>query len=211
LAFSQNRSKILIFLDGKSMNIKINKIVNFLFEVGTLRKVARAHRQILLTNDFTDNISSHSFRVVYIGYFLAKLEKSDSEKVVLMCLMHDLPEARSNDQNWVHKKYVKVFEEEIIKDQLANVPEEKELIELAREYAERKTKEARLTKDADLIDQIMLLREYEWVGNKEAEIWLEGKEQEKRLFSKSAKKLAKEIYTQKPGSWWNNIWTAKRR
>lgn len=26
-----------------------------------------------------------------------------------MCLAHDIAEVRSNDQNWVHKKYVKVF------------------------------------------------------------------------------------------------------
>ena len=60
--------------------------------------------------------------------------------------------------------------------------------ELAKEYIERKTKEAKLAKDADLIDQILLLREYEWMGNKEA---------------------TKGIYTQKPSSWWNKIWTSE--
>lgn len=190
---------------------KDNNLVKFFFEVGSLRKVARAHRQTLLTNDLTDNISTHSYRVAFIGYVLAKLEKVNSAKVLLMCLTHDLPEARSNDQNWVHKKYVKVFEGEIIKDQFSGLPGEHELLQLANEYSERKTKEAKLAKDADLLDQILLLREYEWDGNKEASLWLKSKEQEKRLFSKSAKKLAKDIYTQKPSSWWNKIWTADTR
>ncbi|KKQ85205.1 MAG: hypothetical protein UT08_C0009G0039 [Candidatus Woesebacteria bacterium GW2011_GWB1_38_8] len=193
------------------MNNKIHKIVNFLFEVGTLRKVTRSHRQALLTNDLTDNISSHSYRVSYIGYFLAKMEKADTSKVMLMCLLHDLSESRSGDQNWIHKKYIKVFEEEILKDQLDSVPGANELINVVREYSERNSLEAKLAKDADLIDQILLLREYEWVGNKEAAIWLKGQEQEKRLFSKSAKKLATEIYIQKPSSWRNKVWTAERR
>ncbi len=193
------------------MNQKTDMLVNFLFEVGTLRKIARSHRQALLTNDLTDNISSHSFRVAFIGYFLAKMEKADSSKVMLMCLLHDVPESRSGDQNWIHKKYVKVFEDEILKDQVDSIPGSDELIAITSEYGERKSLESKLAKDADLLDQIMLLREYEWVGNKEAELWLKGKEQEKRLFSKSAKAISKEIYAQKPSSWWNKNWTADRR
>ncbi len=188
-----------------------DKIIDFFFEVGSLRKVIRSHRQTLLTDDLTDNISSHSYRVTMIGWILAKMEKADLSKVLQMCLLHDLPESRSGDQNWVNKKYLKVYEEEIIKDQFTFLPDKKDFEEIAKEYSERKTLEARVTKDADLLDQIMLLREYEWLGNQEAAIWLKGKEQEKRLFTESAKKLAKIIYTQKPSSWWNKIWTAERR
>jgi len=191
--------------------VQADKIIDFFFEVGSLRKVIRSHRQTFLTDDLTDNISSHSYRVTIIGWILAKMEKADLSKVLQMCLLHDLPEARSGDQNWVNKKYLKVYEEEIIKDQFNFLPDKKDFEEIAKEYAERKSLEARVTKDADLLDQIMLLREYEWLGNQEAAIWLKGREQEKRLSTKSAKKLAKIIYTQKPSSWWNKIWTAERR
>jgi len=71
--------------------------------------------------------------------------------------------------------------------------------------------EAKIAKDADLLDQILLLKEHEWVGNKEASLWLKGGEQERRLYSESAKRLAKDIYKQKPSDWWKNIWTAERR
>lgn len=190
---------------------QIENTVRFFFELGTLRKVARAHRQVLLTNDLTDNISTHSFRCAFIGYFLAKMEKVDSGKVMLMCLLHDVPESRSGDQNWIHKKYVKVFEDEILKDQLDSIPGSDELLTIVKEYGERKSLEAKLAKDADLLDQILLLREYEWTGNKEALAWLSDNEQVKRLSNVSAKKLAKEILAQKPHSWWNTIWTAERR
>lgn len=193
---------------------KLTNIANFLYEVGTLRKIPRSHMQALLTNDLSDNIASHSFRVAIIGWFLAKEEKADPYKVMFMCLFHDIPETRSGDQNWIHKKYVKVFENEIINDQYKNLANGKELLEIVKEYHERKTLESKLAKAADLLDQIMLLKEYERQGNSEAASWLKGSQQEKKvkqLNSIFANKLAKEIMTQKPHGWWQNIWTADRR
>lgn len=186
-------------------------LANFFYEVGTLRKLIRSHRQTLLTDDTSDNIASHSYRVCVIGWFLAQLEKVDPYKVVSICLFHDTAEARSGDQNWVHKKYVKVFDEEIIPDQFKNLPFEKELISLSHEYHERKTKTARVAKDADLLDQILLLKEYAWQGNQEAVDWLEGDNQYRLLKTISAKKLAREIKRQKPSDWWHHVWTSTRR
>lgn len=188
------------------------KLVSFFFEIGTLRKILRSHRQTLLTDDLSDNIASHSFRVAMIGLFLAKLEKVDPFKVIVMCLLHDLEESRAGDQNWVHKKYVKVFEEEIREGQLKPLPQSEDLQILSNEYQERKTLEAKVAKDADLLDQILLLREYSWQGNKEATRWLkEGNQQEKLMFTESAKNLAQEAFKQPPSRWWNNLWTNKRR
>lgn len=189
---------------------EVKELANFLFEVGTLRKVARAHRQTLLTDDLSDNIASHSFRVVWIGYILAKMEKVDASKVMMMCLAHDLSEARSGDQNWVHKKYVKVFEEEIIDQQFKNslfVDVKKQM----EEYLIRESKESLVAKDADLLDQLLLLREYEWRGNKEAGRWLLGSRTLKMVVTKSGKKLAKEILSVGVSDWWSGAFTDKRR
>ncbi|MEZ4103480.1 MAG: HD domain-containing protein [Candidatus Paceibacterota bacterium] len=38
---------------------------------------------------------SHSFRVAMIGWQLALMEGVDSNKVLKMCLIHDVPEIRS--------------------------------------------------------------------------------------------------------------------
>lgn len=193
----------------------LQKIANLLFEVGTMRKIPRMHRQTLLTDDMSDNIATHSFRVVIIGWFLAKMEKADPYKVVMMCLLHDFGEVRSGDHNWVHKRYIKVFEDEIKREQLGLLPFG-ELKEIADEYDTRKTKEAIIAKDADLLDQTLLLREYEWQGNKEALIWLGGKrgvasKHVRMLRSKSAKALSEKLYSQNPSDWWNDIWTNKNR
>jgi putative hydrolases of HD superfamily len=196
---------------------QVKKAASFLYEVGTMRKIARSHMQTLLTDDFSDNIASHSFRVAWVGYLLAKMENADANKILLMCLAHDTSEARSSDQNWVHKKYVKVFEDEITKDQIKDLPGENDLKKIISEYKERETQEAKISKDADLIDQILLLKEYVVKGNKEAAIWLDGKngkrgnKQFQLLKTKSGKKLAIEILKQNPTNWWKNVWTEKRR
>jgi len=190
---------------------EIIKLAHFLYELGTLRKTARAHRQTLLTDDLSDNIASHSYRVAIIGWLLAELENANPDKIIKMCLLHDIAETRSNDQNWIHKRYVKVFENEITNDQLKNLPQETKFKKILSEYNKRETLESKIAKDADLIDQILLLKEYGWQGNKEAKEWLKGAEQGKKLTTTSAKVLQKEIISQKPSDWWQNIWTAKRR
>jgi putative hydrolase of HD superfamily len=192
------------------------RIAGFLFEVGTMRKLMRMHRQVLLTDDMSDSIASHAYRVSIIGWFLAKKEKADLYKTVMMCLLHDMSEARTGDHNWIHKRYVKIFEEEINEEQLGTLPYN-DLKELIDEYEARKTKEAIIAKDADLLDQLLLIKEYEWQGNKEATIWLHGKTVKepkarlKQLKSESAIKLGSAIYDENPSDWWNDIWTSKNR
>ncbi len=194
------------------------KIVQFIFKMGTMRKLPRIHRQVFLTDDMSDNIATHSYRVTVIGWFLAKMEKVDPYKVAMMCLIHDMPEIRSNDHNWIHKKYVKIFEEEIKQDQLGTLPFN-DLKEIVDEYDKRESKEAILAKEADLLDQLFLLREYVWQGNKEAQIWLEGKpgqggEKDKyleRFKTESGKAIARVAINEDPSSWWNELWTDKNR
>lgn len=192
------------------------RLAQFFYEVGTLRRVPRIHRQTLLVDDVTDTIASHTFRVALIGWHLAKMEKADPYKVVMMCLLHDLGEARSNDHNWVHKRYMKVFDDEINKEQLGTLPFD-DFFSLMTEYDERKTKEAVIAKDADYVDQILLLREYEWQGNKEAPLWLRDKEHGvkyaklKDLKTAAAKNIGKSIYHERPSSWWEGIWTKSNR
>ena len=197
------------------MDKKDLRSADFLFEIGTMRKLLRMHRQTLLTDDLSDNIAAHSFRVTMIGWILAQKEQADPYKVIMMCLLHDTGEARSNDHNWVNKRYTKIFEEEIIEEHLGTRPFP-ELKAIALEYKERKTKEALVAKDADLLDQILLLKEYEWQGNKEAAIWLNGSDsrgyaQLKNLKLESSIELGKAIYERNPSDWWKNLWTSHDR
>lgn len=196
------------------------RLAQFFFEIGTMRKLVRVHRQTLLADDLSDNIAAHSYRTSVIGWCLAKREGVDPYKTVMMCLLHDTSEARSGDHNWVNKRYVKIFDDEIRADQLGSLPFP-ELKEIADEYQERQSKESIVAKDADLLDQILLLKEYAWQGNREAEVWLKQKSSEtmsesgnrqfKELQTESAIALGRAIFEEAPSDWWNDIWTNKNR
>ena len=79
------------------------------------------------------------------------------------------------------------------------------------EYRVRESLEARVAKDADLLDQILLLREYELRGNQEAGKWLAGKAQYNMLSTEVGKRLAEELYRQAPSEWWDGLWGAEKR
>jgi len=195
---------------------ELQKVAQFLYEVGTMRKIIRMHRQVLLTDDLSDNIATHSFRVSVIGYILAKMEGVDTAKVVLMCLTHDMGESRSNDHNWVHKRYVIEMEQQIAEEQLQMLPFP-DFFDVAVEYRKRESREAIIAKDADVLDQVLLLREYERQGNQEAQEWLGGKRTKRQyayidyLKTESAKELGKALYDESPSNWWRSLYTNRRR
>ena len=85
----------------------MDAIANFLFEIASLRRLVRSHSQLIQEAD--DNISDHSFRVAIIGMILANLEKCDPNKVLKMCLFHDVVESRTGDANYINKLYLKTY------------------------------------------------------------------------------------------------------
>jgi putative hydrolases of HD superfamily len=189
----------------------LKKLSHYLFEISTLSKVARSHRQRLLTSDLSDNIASHSYLVSVVAYFLAELEGVDSGKTLLMALFHDTAETRTGDHNWIAKKYVKSFESEAVKDQLKGLPSERTLLNNYIEYENRESKESLVAKDADIIAQIILLKEYEQNGNLVAKKWLKNKLNQKGLQTVSGKKLAKEITSSSPDDWSEGNWSEQRK
>ena len=90
--------------------MELTAIADFLFEVGMLKRTPRSGFQFLGTG--AETVAEHSLRVAVIGYVLAKMSgKFAPEKIVLMCLFHDLVEARTGDLNYVNKRYVKADED----------------------------------------------------------------------------------------------------
>ncbi len=177
----------------------IKRTVEFLFEVGMLKKTPRTGYQFLGSG--RESVADHSFRTAIIGYVLASQEPdADRSKVVLMCLFHDLPEARTGDHNYVNKRYVKTDEEKAISDQVSELPFADEVMALIREFSNDDTLEARLSRDADQLDLILELKEQLSLGNSNAKDWLSFAV--KRLLTENAKKMAKEILATDITNWW---------
>lgn len=177
----------------------LKAVANFLYEVGILSKTPRSGFHFLGSGE--QSVAEHTNRVVYVGYVLATMEKNvDVGKIMKMCLFHDLAESRTSDLNYVHQKYVHSDEESAISDLAKTIGFGPEILEILQEHKERKTKEAILAKDADIIEWILSLKEQVDIGNTRAKTWLPSAV--KRLKTKVAKDLAEEILKTKSDEWW---------
>jgi len=174
-------------------------MIEFLFEAGMLKKTPRTGYQFLGTGG--ESVADHSFRMTVVGYVLASLEpEADGNKVVLMCLFHDLPEARTGDHNYVNKRYTEVDENAAMDDQVRGLPFGSEMKSLFLEFNEAQTLEAKLAKDADQIDLILDLKEQLDIGNSRAKDWLSFAVQ--RLVTDPGRRIAHKILESESDGWW---------
>lgn len=183
----------------------IKKITNFLYEIGQLKRVKRSGWWLININD-PENVAEHSQRTAVIGYFLARMEKADLKKVVLMCLFNDVHEARLNDLHKVGHRYIdfREAEKKAHQEQLEGLNGYgDELLELLTEFQKRETKEAQVARDADLLENALQAKEYIKVGYKDAQNWIDNIG--KVIRTKSGKKLLGEIEKTDPNDWWKGL------
>jgi len=179
--------------------VVMDQTADFLFEAGMLKKTPRTGYQFL--GDGAENVAEHSFRTAVIGFVLARLTPgADKNKVVNLCLFHDLAEARTGDQNYVNKQYVIADEVRAGQDAAANAPCGPEIEALLAEFREVQTLEARLAYDADQLDLIVELKEKQDLGNRYAAEWL--KYAEKRLKTSAGQDLCRAVLRTDWTRWW---------
>jgi putative hydrolase of HD superfamily len=148
-----------------------------------------------------ESVADHSFRTAIIGYVLSLRESgSDPYKTILMCLVHDLHEARTGDHNYVNKRYVNIDEDKAVDDLAENIPFGEEIKCITREFNKGESLEAIISRDADQLDLILELKGQKDLGNKYAEDWLYYAVQ--RLVTKSAREMAQEILKTDSTDWW---------
>ncbi len=184
----------------------MNEISEFLFETSMLRRTPRSGFQFLGSG--SESVAEHILSTLYIGYVLCKMDpEADELKVLRLCLMHDLPEARTGDMNYVNKKYVTVDEKKAVKEIAAPLFFGGEIEETLDEFNGRKSREAFLAADADQLALILHLKECGDLGNKYSREWLSFAIQ--RLSTETARKLAASILDTDHSDWWfkeNNDW-----
>ena len=188
-------------------------IANFLFEVGMLRRTPRSGLQFLGSG--TDSVAEHLLRTACVAFAVAGLVPGvDRSKLVLMCLMHDLPEARTGDLNYENKKYVTVDEERAVRDLARTLPFGSDLEDLITEFNDCTTLEARLANDCDQLELLLVLKEELDRGNPQAQDWIPFTL--KRLREPACQKLAQTILAAHSSDWWFEdrgdwwVWAGKR-
>ncbi len=175
--------------------------LELLYEIGSLRHIPRGWTQHLGVRCATD--LEHTMRVIFTALILARMEKvKNEEKIIKMALVHDLAETRTADHSYVQKVYVTIDEKSAIHDTLQGtiLSDFEEIID---EYEERKCIEAKIVKDADNLDIDIELKEFDEQGHKLPKKWINERKliRNKKLYTKSAKKLWDEIQKSSPASW----------
>lgn len=177
----------------------IQGVVNFIFEASILQNMQRSGNVFLGSGNQT--VGSHIFRTILIGYLLSKMTSGvNVEKVMLMCLFHDIEESRTGDLNYLQQRYVASDDKMALKNAVDNLPAKDDILETVKEYEELKTIEAKLAKDADTLELLFYLKEELDKGNLQAENWIE--HAQKRLITENAKKLLPVLKNTKYYDWW---------
>ncbi|MCE9540948.1 HD domain-containing protein [Candidatus Kaiserbacteria bacterium] len=176
--------------------------IEFLYEIGTLRNTDRAWKQHLAMKVATD--PEHCFRVAFIALLLAEAEGvKNHEKIIKMALVHDLAETRTSDFNYIQKVYVEADEKSAARDLFAGTVFRTLFADVLHEYEERKCIEAKIVKDADNLDVDLELKELEERGSQLRTKWRASRRlvRDKKLYTKSAKKLWDDIQKSDVSSW----------
>lgn len=177
---------------------RLTRLADFLFECGMLRKTPRTGYQFLGTG--AENVAEHSFRTAVIGFVLAQMAGANKERTAMMCLFHDLHEARTGDFNYVAHIYNTSQRTRALDDALAGTGLADDLLPLWEELEETESLEANLAQDADQLDLMLNLKEQSDLGNAYADKWLAAAAM--RFRTPEGKELAKAVMETDHTDWW---------
>lgn len=182
--------------------MSIQRDIELLYEIGSLRNVPRGWRQHLGMDCASD--LEHTMRVVFLALMLGRREGGvDEAKILKMALVHDLPETRVSDHSIVQKVYVTNIDEEGAARDMFQDTELQDYFDVFREFEERDCLEAKIVKDADNLDIEIELRELDEAGSKLPEKWrsFRRKVRDEKLYTNAAKEFWDELQHSDPASW----------
>lgn len=119
-----------------------------------------------------ESVAEHSWRLALMAYWISdEFPDLDMDKVIRMCLIHDLGEAFTGDiPVFLKKKTDESHEEDLLLNWVSSLPEPfcEEMRALYDEMIERKTPEAKLYKALDGLEAVIAHNESDistWLPN----------------------------------------------
>lgn len=174
-------------------------IADLLFEARMLKNIPRSGFQFLGAG--RESVAEHVYSATFIAYVMAELQPEvDARKLICLCLVHDLPEARIGDMNSVQKAYVRTDEPKAVADATRDLPFGPSLAALAGEYRDGRSPEAQLAHDADQIALILELKDLIDIGCEPPKTWLP--HVLARLRTMTGKAIAEAVLATRRDAWW---------
>jgi putative hydrolase of HD superfamily len=177
----------------------MNAIADLLFEAKSLKDLERSGYRFLGCG--RESVADHSYTTSVVAYVLSRLEPSvDAHKLITMCLLHDLPEARIGDINYVQRFYVAADEEQAVADMTADLPFGDEIAAMIHEFNQGKTAEAQLARDADQLSLLLELKDLSDKGCQTPDAWIANLK--KRILTPIGRRLYDVILETDRDRWW---------
>jgi putative hydrolase of HD superfamily len=177
----------------------MKRIADLLFEARMLKEIPRSGFQFLGVG--RESVAEHVYSTTFIAFVMTQLlPEIDGRKLLCLCLVHDLPEARVGDLNSVHKAYVQADEPRAIADMLQGLAFGSRIKELLDEYHAGSSPEAQLARDADQLALVLELKELDDIGHRPPQDWLP--HVLNRLKTETGKRLAAGIMATCRHAWW---------
>ncbi|KKR03062.1 MAG: Metal dependent phosphohydrolase [Microgenomates group bacterium GW2011_GWB1_40_9] len=174
------------------------QITNIIYEAATMKRMKRVGFQILGNGE--ESIGEHSFMTAVIAYFLAKKLHLDIGKTLTMSIFHDMHETRVGDAHKIALKYITRNQKKANNDIFGLI--DQELVRLLDEYEERKTPEAQIVFEANVIALLVRLKPLTEQGDIHAEKWMMNKT---RIRTPEAVELTKILLETDSQDWWLDI------
>jgi putative hydrolase of HD superfamily len=180
--------------------MSLDKDISLLYELGTLRHVTRTWRQF--GGGSFANVAEHSFRVAWLSMIIATHERADIGRTVRIALVHDLPETRVGDSNYLTRMYMSHNEDDALMHSTAGTCLEQDAGALWQEYRERVTLESKIVKDADNLDCDLELVEEGARGNRIGETLAPTRAAVyEKLYTDTARRMFECIQKSDPHTW----------
>lgn len=182
-----------------AFSMEMQRVVDLLFEALMLNRIPRSGYSFLGAGK--ESVGEHTFSTAFIAFVLSRLEpQTDAARLMAMCLVHDLPEARIGDLNYVQKQYVSADEARAVEQAVAGLTFGGDIQALIAEFNAGESLEAQLARDADQLSLALNLKALQDIGHTSPAKWIP--HVKKRLKTATGKKLIESILNRNRDSWW---------
>ncbi|MDF2671909.1 MAG: superfamily hydrolase [Clostridiales bacterium] len=148
--------KIELYDDVGGMNMETRKLLDVLLVAERLKDTTR---HCYTSKGRQESVGEHSWMMTLMAFLMRdEFTEADMDKVIRMCIIHDLGECFTGDiptfeKNQAHEQ----TEENLLNSWVHSLPEEYavEMADLYKEMAERKTVEAQIYKAIDGLEALI--------------------------------------------------------
>lgn len=155
-------------LTGKAKDVRQENgkgPIHLLWAAGQLKNIRRSGWISKAKIQNPESVADHCFRMAILGAYLGEELHLDSQKLVRMCLIHDLAESEMGDlmpEEKISERDHRVKEDRVVKRILATLPKGVRRLFLRdwKELLAKKSVEAKLTWEIDKLEMGLQMKDY---------------------------------------------------